>query len=108
MKTNKKDWEKTAQDAKGDLKTGRIPDKHTGEQYRNVSDKNRNDPNPVEGEPKQGQNDPKAKHSSQGHSTDAKGAATNTREETMRSATTDSSRQSKKNTDEGPTGGNVR
>jgi len=57
METNKekgtdKDWEKQAQDAAGDLKTGRIPDKHTDEQYRQVSGSNRNDPNPVEGEPK--------------------------------------------------------
>ncbi|RIJ37406.1 hypothetical protein [Pontibacter oryzae] len=53
MEANKKDWDKTAQDAKGDLKTGRIPDKHTDAQYRNVSDKNSNDPNSVKGEAKQ-------------------------------------------------------
>lgn len=54
------------------------------------------------------QNEPDNKHASQGHSTDAKGTATNTREETQRSATTDSSRSPKNSTDDGPTGGNVR
>lgn len=53
MEANKKDWDKAAEDAKGDLKTGRIPDKHTDAQYRNVSDKNSNDPNSVKGEAKQ-------------------------------------------------------
>lgn len=103
METNKKDWEKTAQDAKGDLKTGRIPDKHTGEQYRNVSDKNRNDPAPVKGEPKQGkkENDPKAQHTSQGHSDKHQ-------EESQRANTTDSSREPKNPNDDLPTGGNVR
>ncbi|MFD3001336.1 hypothetical protein ACFS7Z_13255 [Pontibacter toksunensis] len=56
----------------------------------------------------QEQNEPKDKHSSQGHKTDAKGTVTNTREETLRSATTDSTRAPKKGTDDGPTGGNVR
>ncbi|MCX2742013.1 hypothetical protein [Pontibacter anaerobius] len=102
MKTDKKDWDKTAQDAKGDLKTGRIPDKHTGEQYRNVSDKNRNDPAPVKGEPKQGkQDEPKAHHTSQGHSSEG-------HEESQRSSTTDSSREPKNPRDDMPTGGNVR
>lgn len=54
------------------------------------------------------ENKPKDSHSSQGHKTDAKGTVTNTREETLRSATTDSTRVSKKSTDDGPTGGNVR
>jgi hypothetical protein len=47
-------------------------------------------------------------HSSQGHSTGAKGTATTTGEPTLRSATTDSSRAPKNNNDDGPTGGNVR
>lgn len=51
---------------------------------------------------------PTKEHSSQGHTTDAKGTATNTREPTLRSATTDSSRSPKNANDEGPTGGNVR
>lgn len=103
MEANKKDWEKTAQDAKGDLKTGRIPDKHTGEQYRNVSDKNRNDPAPVEGEPEQGkqQNSPSASHTSQGHSSESG-------EKSKRASTTDSSREPKNPNDDLPTGGNVR
>lgn len=107
--TDKKDWQKTAQDAKGDLKTGRIPDKHTGEQYRNVSDKNRNDPNPVKGEPKnKKQEGPTKDHSSQGHSTDAKGSATSSKEPTLRNSTTDSSREPKNPHDDMPTGGNIR
>ncbi len=89
--TDKKDWEKTAQDAKGDLKTGRIPDKHTGEQYRNVSDKNRNDPNPVKGS-----------------TTDDKSSSAKSKEPTSRSSTTDSSRSHKNPQDDAPTGGNVR
>ncbi|WP_299760441.1 hypothetical protein [uncultured Pontibacter sp.] len=98
MEANKKDWEKTAQDAKGDLKTGRIPDKHTGEQYRNVSDKNRNDPAPAEGEPEQGkqQNSPSADHNSESG------------EKSNRASTTDSSREPKNPNDDLPTGGNVR
>ena len=56
----------------------------------------------------QEQQKPKDSHSSQGHKTDAKGTVTNTREETLRSATTDSTRANKKSTDDGPTGGNVR
>ncbi|WP_162055506.1 hypothetical protein [Pontibacter pamirensis] len=56
----------------------------------------------------QEQNKPDSNHSSQGHKTDAKGTVTNTRESTLRSATTDSTRAPKKSTDEGPTGGNVR
>lgn len=51
---------------------------------------------------------PAKEHSSQGHTTDAKGTATSTREPTLRSATTDSSRSPKNANDEGPTGGNVR
>ncbi|WP_266203350.1 hypothetical protein [Pontibacter kalidii] len=51
---------------------------------------------------------PQAKHTSQGHGTDAKGTVTNTNEETLRSATTDSSRAPKSSNDEAPTGGNVR
>lgn len=51
---------------------------------------------------------PAKAHSSQGHTTDAKGTATNMREPTLRSATTDSSRSPKNNNDEGPTGGNIR
>jgi hypothetical protein len=101
--TDKKDWEKTAQDAKGDLKTGRIPDKHTGEQYRNVSDKNRNDPNPVKGEPKNQQNIDKDKENSS-----SKGSTTGNKEPTLRSSTTDSSRTHKNPNDDMPTGGNVR
>jgi hypothetical protein len=89
--TDKKDWEKTAQDAKGDLKTGRIPDKHTGEQYRNVSDKNRNDPNPVKGS-----------------TSDANSSSAKSKEPTSRSSTTDSSRSHKNPNDDTPTGGNVR
>lgn len=56
----------------------------------------------------QEQNKPQDNHSSQGHKTDAKGTVTNTRESTLRSATTDSTRVPKKETDDGPTGGNVR
>lgn len=54
------------------------------------------------------ENQPPGEHSSQGHATDAKGTATSTREPTLRTATTDSSRAPKNNNDEGPTGGNVR
>ena len=54
------------------------------------------------------QDEPKAQHSSQGHKTDAKGTVTNTREETLRAATTDSTRTPKNGADDGPTGGNVR
>lgn len=114
MEADKKDWEKAAEDAKGDLKTGRIPDKHTDAQYRNVSERNLNDPNPVSGEPgdeeEEEENKPAGKHSSQGHSTDAKGkgSKTNTNETTLPAATTDSSRMPKNDNDEGPTGGNVR
>lgn len=120
MEANKKDWEKAAQDAKGDLRTGRIPGKHTDAQYRNVSDRNIDDPNPVSGEPgsedaKEGGDEkeeekPTSKHSSQGHSTpeNDKGTDTNTNETTLRAATTDSSRMPKNDNDEGPTGGNVR
>lgn len=93
--TDKKDWQKTAEDAKGDLKTGRIPDKHTSAQYRNVSDKNRNDPNPVQGDSKNQEN-PSAKHKGE------------SKEPTSRSSTTDSSRSHKNPNDDAPTGGNIR
>ncbi|QCR23809.1 hypothetical protein [Pontibacter sp. SGAir0037] len=53
-------------------------------------------------------NHPSRQHSSQGHTTDAKGTATNTREPTLRSATRDSTRMPKSDNDEGPTGGNIR
>ncbi|AKD02617.1 hypothetical protein POKO110462_08925 [Pontibacter korlensis] len=59
------------------------------------------------GQPKP-KEEPNAKHSSQGHSTDVKGTVTNTREATLRSATTDSTRVPKKDSDEGATGGNIR
>lgn len=116
MEADKKDWEKAAQDAKGDLKTGRIPDKHTDEQYRQVSERNINDPNPVSGEPgsesedEATENKPTTKHASQGHTTaeNDKGTETNTNETSLRAATTDSSRMPKNDNDEGPSGGNVR
>ncbi|MBF9251691.1 hypothetical protein I2I11_00125 [Pontibacter sp. 172403-2] len=114
MEANKKDWGKTAEDTKGDLKTGRIPDKHIGAQYRQVSDRNRNDPNPAAGGPGSRQEGeegkPMGKHTSQGHATDEndKGTATNTNEATLRAATTDSSRMPKNTNDDGPTGGNIR
>ncbi|WP_018476624.1 hypothetical protein [Pontibacter roseus] len=47
-------------------------------------------------------------HTSQGHSTDAEGSATNSKEPTLRSATTDSSRVAKNPHDDMPTGGNIR
>lgn len=56
----------------------------------------------------QKKNKPSQQHSSQGHKTDAKGTVTSTREKTLRSATTDSSRIPKKETDDRPTGGNNR
>jgi hypothetical protein len=59
-------------------------------------------------EKKKQNNSPKGKHSSQGHSTDSTGSATNTQEPTLRSATTDSSRSPKSKNDDLPTGGNIR
>jgi hypothetical protein len=47
-------------------------------------------------------------HTSQGHSTGAKGSATNSAEPTLRSATTDSSRSAKNSNDDLPEGGNIR
>ncbi|WP_187264017.1 hypothetical protein [Pontibacter beigongshangensis] len=47
-------------------------------------------------------------HTSQGHSTGAKGSATNSAEPTLRSATTDSSRVPKNSNDDLPEGGNIR
>jgi len=111
MEPNKKDREKTAEDAKGDLETDRTPDKHTDAQNHQVSDNNRNSKNSAQGEPGSGKEDkPTGKHASQGHSTEAndKGTATNTNETTLRAATTDSSRMPKNSNDDGPTGGNVR
>ncbi|WP_347157350.1 hypothetical protein [Pontibacter chitinilyticus] len=118
---DKKAWEKTAQDAAGDLKTGRIPDKHTDAQYRELRDENRNDPNPVKGEPEgkdqqqdkkdqSKQNGPDKPHSAPGNAAGTKedGAAPSTDKTTVRAATTDSSRMPKNSNDEGPTGGNVR
>lgn len=54
------------------------------------------------------QDQPRKQHSSEGHTTDARGVVSNTRESTLRSATTDSTRVPKKGTDEGATGGNIR
>ena len=59
-------------------------------------------------EEEENQDKPGADHSSQGHTTDAEGSATSTREPTLRAATTDSSRVPKNENDERPTGGNVR
>lgn len=95
METNKKDWDKKAEHAKGDLKTGRIPDQHTDEQYRSVGDKSRNDPNPVGEDTRRG-------------TVPKNSAATDSGEETRRNNTTDSSRAPKNDNDERPTGGNVR
>ena len=56
------------------------------------------------------QNKPTKGHSSQGHAADSDetGSATNSKEPTLRSSTTDSSRMPKKSNDDLPTGGNIR
>ncbi len=51
---------------------------------------------------------PSGSHPSQGHKTSAKGTATTTGEPSLRAATRDSSRMPKSDSDEGPTGGNIR
>jgi len=51
---------------------------------------------------------PNPDHTSQGHTTDAKGSATSSKEPTLRAATTDSSRTPKNPHDDMPTGGNIR
>lgn len=57
---------------------------------------------------KKQENTPKSEHTSEGHSTDAEESATNSKEPTLRSATTDSSRVPKNSNDDLPEGGNVR
>lgn len=57
---------------------------------------------------KKQENTPKSGHISQGHSTNAERPATNSKEPTLRSATTDSSRAPKNNNDDLPEGGNIR
>lgn len=57
---------------------------------------------------KKKENNPKSGHTSQGHTADAKGSAISSKEPTLRSATTDSSRAAKNSNDDLPTGGNIR
>ncbi|MBC5994848.1 hypothetical protein [Pontibacter cellulosilyticus] len=71
----------------------------------NKADKN-NDK--MQGKQPKGQNHPNKDHTSQGHSTDAQGSATSSKEPTLRGSTTDSSRTHKNPHDDLPTGGNVR
>ncbi|MCC9138749.1 hypothetical protein ACFSKU_03495 [Pontibacter silvestris] len=89
MEANQNDSQKKEQETKSSLKT----DNNSAE---NV---NSND---------QSSKHPRKHHSSEGHTTDAKGVVSNTRESTLRSATTDSTRAPKNGADEGASGGNIR
>ena len=70
-------------------------------------DKARNKDHMQDEQPK-GQHHPGKEHTSQGHTTDAKGSATSSKEPTLRGSTTDSSRMHKNPHDDMPTGGNIR
>lgn len=62
-----------------------------------------------EGDNKNPQNKkPSGAHTAQGHAADEAGDATENKEPTLRSATTDSSRVPKNPHDDMPTGGNIR